>query len=318
MISIIFPGTLAQALQDARILPGSRLLLHGGNYLVGDLQCTLNNVTITNYPGEQAVIIPASGYRCVYLSSVSDVTLDGLTIDGSNVSNECIKIDGNSSNIQITNCEIRNGGTHGVLVSGAAGGLEIDHCNVHDNAPGHLNHGIYLSSQFSGVVANIHHNTISNNGSNGIHAYGGDGSGEYTASYNYLTGNAEVGVGCYHGIARVYNNVIRNSERGIACRYEVVSALIAFNTGYNNSYTDIELAELSQSPTISVLNNIAEIVNISGVTITEANNATGSMTDGGGADLRLSVPVAGAAVDGITDDYAGTARANPPTIGAYE
>lgn len=51
----VYPGTLAEALQDPDIFEGHRIVLHGGTYS-GDFNCTLNNIVVMPYPGESAVI----------------------------------------------------------------------------------------------------------------------------------------------------------------------------------------------------------------------------------------------------------------------
>lgn len=330
MTEIIYPSTLANALQSSVILPGSRLLLRGGNYLVGDLQCKLNNVTIMPYDNESVTIIPANGYRALFFDSVSNVTVSGLTIDGSNISNECIKITGNASNIHITNCEIR-WGRHAILMTGTVNNCEIDHCNIHHNGLSHLDHGVYLSSDYAGQVANVHHNTISNNASNGVHAYGGDTNSEYTISHNYLFGNGEVGIGLYHGLASVYNNIVRGSgQRGITCRYALKGALIVYNTIIDSGGQNLELNALSQEQVeIVVKNNLflgggGAIINPGNVEINASNNLEPDWTyitndEDDVRPLPGSEAIGGGiSVANITDDYAGNERQNPPTIGAYE
>jgi hypothetical protein len=323
MDEIIFPGTLEQALRSSQILPGSRLLLRGGNYLVGNVICTLSNITIMSYPGEQAVIIPASGYRAMLFESVSDITISGLIIDGSNLTNESVKVTGTSSNIRVTNCEIKNG-RHGVLMTGAVNGCEIDNCNIHHNGIGHLDHGIYVSSQHAGLVLTVRNNQISFNSSNGVHAYAGGDGAEYIIRNNFLDGNGEVGIGCYHGKSQVYNNVVRGSGlRGITCRYDLVVAHVYFNTIGNSGEENIELAAIDTTPEIVIQNNLCFgtgglIENTSGKSVTETNNLFGDVVDNGGSDIRPTITGNGIAIDGITTDYGGNARANPPTIGAWE
>jgi hypothetical protein len=55
MRQVVYPGTFAEALQSPLILSGSLILMHAGTY-TGDFVCTLNDVTISPYPGEHVTI----------------------------------------------------------------------------------------------------------------------------------------------------------------------------------------------------------------------------------------------------------------------
>lgn len=334
MTTIVYPDTLKTALADTNIPAGSRLLLRGGTYTEGDLRCYLSDVTITNYPGETVVLRPASGYRVLLFQDVQNIVLDGLEIDGTNVTNEGIKITNTSNNIRVTNCEIHHCNSQGLLLTQAIHHIEIDNCNIHHNGQDHLDHGIYVWSTYDDLHVTVHNNVIANNSSNGFHAYNSAGNGYYIVRNNYFDANGEVGIGCYYGRAEVYNNVVRDTQhRGIALRYYLENALLVFNTILNSGEQNIDITNLSKpTPTIQIyntlfsgigqgiVNNTAYPFNAGGNFTAWDNLSTNAITDNGGADVTANSGASGAGlvVTGLAVDYGGNARANPPTIGAWE
>lgn len=305
--------------------------MRAGTYKTGDLRCFLSGITIMPYPGEVAILAPTGGYRVFLFDSVSDILLTALLIDCASVTSEGVKITGTSSNIKVTECEVRNAPAQGILMTGTISGCEVSGCNIHHNGLDHLDHGVYISSQYAGLAATIKGNVISDNASNGVHAFAGSVDSEYVVAGNLLERNGEVGVGCYCGHARVYNNIIRDTGmRGIAIRFDIKSVLAAFNTIDDSAQQNIEISNLYREVAIELRNDLflgtgGATTNLDAVPTTESNNLESDGTDiadNGGADIK---PVTGSlaigggvAVDGITDDYGGNVRANPPTIGAWE
>lgn len=345
--TIVFPGTLEQALQSVNIMSGSRLLLHGGDYLVGDMECKLQGVTITNVAGEQAVLVPASCTSVIsFQSEAHDIVFDGININAVNVTNSAIKITAGATNITIKNVEIKNCQRSGILITGATTtGTLIDSCHIHHNGTTALDHGIYI--QISGTIRNC---LIHDNVGYGVHAY--SGLGAYIVDKCYIYANGTAGIGALYGTATITNNVIRrNGGQAIRATYDLVNILAAFNTcdspiagGKNISAgwrttNDIGVWRFENNACINgtlefdaalanvsgdVLNNLGTITGLGAILLSSGNitDAFVPASDDGGANYKPTAgnPAigAGVAVAGIAADYGGNARNNPPTIGAWE
>lgn len=243
-VILTWNGTLKDILTSGLIAAGSVIQLRAGSYTVGDLVCTLNGVTITNYPGQQATIVPASGYRGLLISGNNNI-IDGLIFDGSNVSNEAVKITGSGN--KVVNCEVKNAQRHGILVSDG-GTAEIDTCHIHHCGTGELDHGVYLS----GVNGcNVHGCEINNNAGHGVHIYGSGAGYANTVATNNVHDNA-AGIGAYYGTATITGNTVtRCGTYGIRLQYQIEGATV---TGNNVSYptdtwTCFYVADLSVSNT---------------------------------------------------------------------
>jgi hypothetical protein len=317
---IVFPGTLAEALQSPLILPGSRLLLRAGNYTLGNLQCTLSNVTIMPYPGETVTLIALSGYRCLLVNNCHDVILDGLIFDGTHVLSEVLKITDTTANIIVQNCEVKNGTRHGILISGTPTSCQIINNHVHHNGSGGLDHGVYLSS-VGGVT--VSQNEIDHNTGHGVHAYGSNDAAAYTIERNYVHDDGERGIGVYYGTAYVYNNIIRHAASiGVRASYNLVTAKIYNNTVTHSGGSAMEIANFYNSPTLTITNNLLLDNNYnidadqSGAVNVSHTSTAAPASDDGGAGIVGSED--GIALAEITVDYGGNARANPPTCGATE
>lgn len=221
---IVWNGTLKDILKSGLVESGSIIQLRQGNYTVGDLECTLDGVTITNYPGEQATIVPASGYRALLVSGDNN-TIDGLIIDGTNVSNEALKVTG-VGNV-IVNCEVKNAARHGILVSGDTSATEIDTCHVHHCGTDGLDHGIYIS----GVDGcNVHDNEVDNIVGHAIHVYGTGAGYTCTVDGNNCHDCADTGIGAYYGIVTITGNTIaRCGGLLIRLQYQIESATVTGN-----------------------------------------------------------------------------------------
>lgn len=227
-VNIIWNGTLKDILTSSLVASGSTIQLRGGSYTVGDLIMSLSGVTLTNYPGEQATIIPSSGYRGLLVSGDNNI-IDGLIFNGAGVSNECLKVTG-IGNI-VKNCELYGAPRHGILVSGDSSATEIDTCHVHHCGSGGLDHGIYIS----GVNGcNVHDNEVNNVTGHGIHVYGTGTGYATTIADNNIHDNTDVGIGVYYGDLTITGNTVtRCGCYGIRCQWNIDGATI---TGNDVSY----------------------------------------------------------------------------------
>jgi hypothetical protein len=194
------PGTqalpfLTLAYSGSRMAAGDTLLVRAGTYAE-----SLNNAfpsgtvaaytTVRAYPGETPVIAPPLGStRGVWFTAnCAYVELNGLTVDmsslaaGNHVDPVKITYTGASSachHIRLKNCELRNGGGNGVLLTqdhttnNDVYGCEVLNCNIHDNGKpnayptGGLGHGIYCEARDNVFSGNLLHD----NGEYGIQIY---------------------------------------------------------------------------------------------------------------------------------------------------
>lgn len=351
------PVELHVALTSAQVIPGDRIYLRGGIYTLTGLSCALRgtaqaHITISNYQDEPVTIIPASGSRCL---TITGAYLDfaDLIFDGTNVADEAIKVTDGASNILLSGLEIKNAGRHGILTSRSTN-LTVQGCNIHDCGTTDLDHGIYVSSEV--VNALISGNTIHDIVGYGVHCYGGEANASYTIEKNYIYNQTnKAGIGCFHGVSIIQNNVIRDSLRGIGVHYAAVHSHIYHNTilgctqygvysndtvsgndldVINNLFDSCDIGiiatnENAIAQTMTVKNNLysrltGNAVQIAGtVDLTRSGDITASVlpvTDNGAQFIPTTgSPALGAGFAiGVTVDYAGNARGNPPTIGAWE
>lgn len=350
------PGTLTEPIKTiamAKNMVGanSTLLLREGTY-PEDLNNLSAGVTVQAYNGETVTIQPTSG-NFVFYTENPNMTLNGLILDAVNVALDCVKFTSGATDGRLLNCEIKNAPQQGVLNTGNANGLLIDGCHIHHNGTSaQLDHGFYTGQ--TGVI--VRNCEIDHNASHGLHFFGGPTYASYTVDNNYIHDNGGRGIGAYYGDATIYNNVIRDNPYAIQLLYGLVAAEVAFNTCLGHTVRGIGaevltnevalmlennvLVSASQygiyadvdSGTVTVRNNliqghsVADYMTAGTVTPTISNNlldtAFTPITDDGAASVtpEATNPALGAglAVSGITTDYGGNARGNPPTIGAWE
>lgn len=352
-----YPGTLESAIRDPGwIVPGNRLLLRDGTYhITSDLLVALNGVTITNYPGETPILLSEGGLNVFFLGSqCHTLTIDGLTLDGSGgASSDGMKITDGCHDIIVQNCIIQNFAGNGILITrgnGETKDIEIASNTITDNGAGDpFNHGIYCS--VDGM--SIHGNTITNNAGMGLHAFDGEATDIGEAYNNYFGNNTRFGIGLFYGLWTIWNNVSRgNGDFALSIKYGAMNTNAYFNTligsvGVEEIYATgvtITLKNNTMGGTHGLLvntlgNNTLNVDNclMDGTSedesyypdntgVTKTNCLVGSefspVSDNGTYSVLPTAgnPVigAGVAVAGITTDYGGNARPNPPTIGAWE
>jgi hypothetical protein len=275
-------GSPWKTLTKAKQVSGPKVtvILRAGTYaenIAGDWYGGLKSwsypSTLKGYAGERPVLKPnagASQNRVITLGdSLSNriphpagpkqkfIIVENLVLDGYNLrdqpGSDGVKITDGAYAIRLKNCEIRNVGNQGVLVSNDAqlqkllGMCEFSELYVHDwgdplntdsETPAHHRHAIYLKNP-SNVVERCH---LANGPGGGVHIYQ-NGTNNFTnvvrncyldrcatdpqASAIFLT------VGHSH---QVFNNIIRRSVgKSIFLAYGVYDSLVAFNTLVENS-----------------------------------------------------------------------------------
>src|SRR5574337_1643406 len=98
------------------LAPGDTLSVRGGIYAeaVHDIPSGTSwsaPVTVAAYPGETVTVQPgATGWSAIYLYDRSYIVLDGLIVDGTNLTSTSILtyLDGTSHDIRVQDSEIRN------------------------------------------------------------------------------------------------------------------------------------------------------------------------------------------------------------------
>jgi len=279
----------------ACLTPGTTLLVRGGTYA----EALLDNipsgtswtapVTIRAYPGEAVMLKPNTGTTWVvhFQNPQAYIVLDGLILDATNVTYDCVKITYSSvptvvaNHIRIMNGEIRNVPSHPGSTNGQPQGLLDDGSNnefinlkVHDNggAVGSTNfgHGIYMHGSNSlvdgcdiynnaawglqfyattgGVNNNIIRNTKIHGNNKGLAIASGDGNAAYN---NLIYGNVAEGLHLDYGATNtfVYNNTIYQNGTGILNGSGSSGAVVSDNIAYQTgaAYTNTGTATVDHN-----------------------------------------------------------------------
>jgi hypothetical protein len=293
--------TLAQAKHVSG--PSTTVILRGGTYaesINGDWYGGLDGArvsTLKGYPGERPVLKPATGTAGCVLTFYGSgavragassplagarqrhILIDNLVLDGANqvASNrDGIKITDSAGFIRIVNCELRNTGNQGILVTTddpnlAPAARDVGDCeflgmHIHNwgqYGPSKLKHAVYVQAPRCRVTDSVFHDGPGH----GVHAYANapyNHSHEVSRCVFYQCGTAPGDtsvVGLYTGAGhRVFNNVIRNSPAngislGLLSVDSPVGAEVAFNTIYACSLDGIEYDGLGSSA-VRLLNNV--------------------------------------------------------------
>lgn len=354
-LEITDPVQLHVALASPEIIPGDTLYLRGGNYTIGDLTVALQgtseaHITIRPYESEPATIVPITGQRCFYIEG-AHLDFLGLTLDASNCEIEAVKITDGADNVVLDSLDISNAGRHGVLVTHSTN-ITIQDCTIYDNGADDLDHQIYVSQQAFDV--SILRNIIYGGFGYGVHIYGGEQADVNLIERNYIHDQPRAGIGLFHGQNTVRNNVVRGCLRGIAVDYSSKAAYLYHNTmtditqyclhsstptiantidAINNVFDSAEIGvqalnTKAANQTLTLKNNLysrldADVniaLNVNTLRNGEISESVLPITDNGSQfQPTVGSPAIGAGLTGYAaDDYAGIARANPPTIGAWE
>jgi parallel beta-helix repeat protein len=309
---------------------GDTLLLKAGQY--GAFSNPPSGVTIAGDPADgplKAVLSGGSGSgNFIDIGSGENITLNNLVIDGSGAGSAALKITGSATKITVSNCEIKNGGTQGILAANS--GHLFSNLKVHDNGgqTDNLDHGIYLQ----GTDMIVENSEFYNNKLGfGIHVYNGGGessritlrgnrvhdnkwaivmgSGDDNIAYNNLIWNNGEGIFVSNGgnNAQVYNNTIVDNGTGQAehfCIKDVNSAtVIRNNICWGNPSNDVQGGD---SATVS--NNLVDDPLFVDASSGDYRLKEGSPAIKAGVDLSSI----------FTTDITGATRPSGPfDIGAY-
>ncbi|OGI89794.1 hypothetical protein A3B01_00340, partial [Candidatus Nomurabacteria bacterium RIFCSPLOWO2_01_FULL_41_52b] len=194
------------------LLAGKTLYVRGGTYKESLVNGVIppgdswnNPVTITAYPGETVIMRPDPGATFIFqfIGPQKYIIIDGLVLDGANISHDVIKITwatatGYSHHIRIANSEVMNSqknsgctkisGTtgnfgpcgQGMLITSGSDYNEFINLKVHDNGKTDFDHGIYLGS---------HNNLIENSS---FYNNAGWGIQKYPAGDNNIIRNNKI------------------------------------------------------------------------------------------------------------------------------
>jgi len=179
-------------------------------------------VTVAALPGNTVILRPNPGIQWVLRIQGADrayVIIDGLVLDGINVSMDAVKItsgpgtpEAAAHHIRLQNCTIMNAPHQGILVTSFAHANEFIGLNVPNNGTSDLHHGFYIAASNNLIEQSlVHHNA-----GYGIHVCSSDPNAE-PASYNVIRQN------------RVYDN---NQSQGYGSGIILSSG--EANIAYNN------------------------------------------------------------------------------------
>jgi hypothetical protein len=168
------PGTEAQPFLTTSkgisvLTPGDTLLIKSGTYTepLFDIPSGTSwdtPVTIAAYPGDTVTIRPTWDY-VVYVAYSHHVVLDGLVLDGINVTTSAVLIDEEAHHIRIKNSEVKNANESGILI-GNFGSIDSDYneflnLDVHHNGRAGSGDGINIESSHNLVDhCLVHHNSV--------------------------------------------------------------------------------------------------------------------------------------------------------------
>jgi parallel beta-helix repeat protein len=320
--------------------PGDTLYIRSGNY---DESINSNNqtlpagtswssaITIAAYPGESVTT-----YNILLAqSSIRYLVFQGLIIDGRFTWDESVYISG-ANHIRFKNCEIKNAKHQGVLMPHIGADYnEFLNCVVHHNGTTSISsvpqdHGFYIASRYNLIDGCI---AYSNYGY-GIQIYNGYGEradGNIIRNckvYGNGTGGSAAGIAVAGGSDNlVANNLVYNNPRGIDVAYRSPTGSLVYN---NTVYANVDGIFINTDSSGAIIKNNIVYQSGSGVTNTGSgtilsNNLIGVdplFIDAAKFDfhLRVGSPAinAGVTISGITTDFEGITRGNPPEIGARE
>jgi parallel beta-helix repeat protein len=319
--------------------PGDTLYLRSGIYaeslrnkIAGGTSWSAP-VKVAAFPGETVTLRPALGTNVLWLSGTNRryIVIEGLIIDGSNVSSNGIKIDSGDGtvataahHIRIKDVEVMNAPNQGILVSRYCDDNEFLNLHVHHNGTDlTTDHGIYIQGSRNLIRGGQWHH----NKRYGIHLYQYGMSNVVSSARIY--GNTRGIISSQQADNLITNNLVyQNTDRGILLA-NGNNLKVYNNTVYNNGQYGIELNS-SGVTNAQVRNNIAfgHITNIRNIgtnttlshnLFTDPQFANAALYD---LHLQATSPAidAGVTLSEVTEDYAQVSRPQGVAydIGAYE
>ena len=302
-------------------------------------------VTVSAYPGHTVIVKPPRGaYRVLHFQGADRkyIIVNGLILDGQNVSEDVVKIthggrdlDTSAHHIRIINGEVRNAPGNGILVTGTghANSNEFINLKVYDNGKSDFEHGVYISTD-NNLVERCE---IFRNGGWGVHLYNSAGStnGNIIRNNkiykNARAGERGTGIGIYSGSHNVaYNNVLWGQQIGVVLNWGANSSAVVNNTIYGHTLYGIYNGPASRDAllqnNIIYKNAMYDVLN-RGVRSVVGYNLVGQdpkFKDAAAFDfhLHLTSPAiaAGTRVSFVETDFNGAPRPaeRPYSIGAFE
>jgi hypothetical protein len=341
-----------------QLKPGDTLIFRGGVYstpintynFAVPSGTSSARITFLAAPGEQVILQPPSSQEFVLDLSNGNkfLVFDGIIFDAVSVIYGAVKIASRdlsqanaASNIRLIRCEVKNTGLgrpetgspgpQGVFLGRFSDNCEFISCKVHHNGASVLfDHGFYIQS--SGNL--IDSCDIYSNKEFGVQLQGdGIQSGNRIIRNRIHHNGSGVYVAHENGSDVVNNLIYSNSggsqyaRRGVFIRYSSSNCRVLFNTIVGNQSYGVSNGDgEGNSPTASDIRN--NILWQNGGTI--QNTGTGTISNNLVTDpkfisssdyhLQPNSPAigAGVAIPGVTTDFDGRPRGNPPSIGAYE
>jgi hypothetical protein len=323
-------GTLAapwQTLQHAfgALQPGQTLCLRAGTYPIvtgGTYSQTLSvsgtalaPITITNYPGEVAIVHGSTRVNGAYATFQSTpATAPGLIFEGPNGPGTNLDLIDvmNTHDVKFDHIEIRNGTYHAGLYQYNGYNIKVLGAYIHDNgrAGVNLDHGIYWDATSGGgnLIANC---VIEHNASQGIALYSSSNPAQpsqVVVEENTFINNGHYGVDVWGTGNTVVNNILAGNGTVFNSRQ------MSVETGTNHIIDYNILWSTSTS--------FQGISNVTGQVVTHTLISDPLFVGSANHNYHLSIgsPAIGAGNLGYGQpvDKDNVSRAPGPDLGAYE
>jgi parallel beta-helix repeat protein len=316
--------------------PGDTLYFRKGSYNLGAWSMPISGtasarITLAGDPQDgklQAVLnVGARGNNGVAIGPGKNyLDIVNLVFDGSEAEAAVIKFTGGRYN-RIMDCDIRRGGTQGILLVSGSSNNEILRNKIHDNGHSSLDHGIYSSSP-----NNLYDgNEIWGHTGFAIHNYN---EGDSSANAGNISRNNNIHDNGYGLLLsngpnqQGYNNRIYNQSHWGIQVYGANGSLVANNTVVGNREQAMLISSSGQVRNNILWQNGSGITDESGGSAAFSHNLTGDpkFVNAGNGDFRLQQgsPAINAGtstgVEGVVKtDADGHARpVEAYDIGAYE
>jgi parallel beta-helix repeat protein len=227
------PGTLAAPWQTAQhalasVQGGQTICLRGGSYPMvtgGTYSQTLNTsgtstqrITITNYPGEVAILHGSTRVNGAYATFVgTPVSAPGLIFEGPTGPGANLNVIEvmNTHDVTFDHIEIRNGDYHAGLYQYNGYNIKVLGSYIHDNgvAGSNVDQGIYWDATSGGgnLIANC---VIEHNAAQGIALYSSffpSQPSQVVVEENTVVNNGHYGIVVYGTGDTVVNNILANN-----------------------------------------------------------------------------------------------------------